>query len=86
MIAIAWGTVASGVIIALPLMESWATIKMVVLGMFTNDRLMAKMEEIDVKLQTIISAMPDVERMRLLETDKAGNKQASEIQLEVVSH
>ncbi|XP_047966802.1 urea-proton symporter DUR3 [Salvia hispanica] len=85
-IAIAWGTVASGVIIALPLMESWATIKMVVLGMFTNDRLMAKMEEIDVKLQTIISAMPDVERMRLLETDKAGNKQASEIQLEVVSH
>ncbi|KAG6387822.1 hypothetical protein SASPL_153016 [Salvia splendens] len=86
-IAIGWGTVASGVIIALPLMESWTTIKMVVLGMFTNDRLMAKMEEIDVKLQTILSAIPDVERMRLLETDKAaGNKQASEIQLEVVSH
>ncbi|KAG6409769.1 hypothetical protein SASPL_127811 [Salvia splendens] len=84
-IAIGWGTVASGVIIALPLMESWATIKMVVLGMFTNDRLMAKMEEIDVKLQTIISTIPDVERMRLLETDKAaGNKHASQIQLEVV--
>ncbi|KAL1552681.1 urea active transporter [Salvia divinorum] len=83
-IAIGWGTVASGVIIALPMMESWATIKMVVLGMVTNDRLMAKMEEIDAKLQTIISATPDVERMRLLGTDKAGNKQASEIQLEVV--
>ncbi|XP_057786662.1 urea-proton symporter DUR3 [Salvia miltiorrhiza] len=80
-IAIAWGTVASGVIIALPLMESWATIKTVVLGMFTNDRLMAKMEELDVKLQTIISAIPDVEKMRLLETDK---KHTSEIQVEVV--
>lgn len=84
MIAIAWGTVASGVIIALPLMESWATIKIVLLGMFTNDRMMAKMDEMDMKLQTIISAMPDVERMRLLETDKAGKKQTSEIQVEVV--
>ncbi|KAJ8747160.1 hypothetical protein K2173_004594 [Erythroxylum novogranatense] len=38
-IAIAWGTVGSIVIIALPLIESWETINSVFLGMFTNDRL-----------------------------------------------
>ncbi|KAH6812201.1 urea-proton symporter DEGRADATION OF UREA 3 [Perilla frutescens var. frutescens] len=54
-IAIAWGTVTSAVIISLPLIESWETIRDVLLGMFTNDRLMEKMEEINLKLQTIMS-------------------------------
>ncbi|KAH6782862.1 urea-proton symporter DEGRADATION OF UREA 3 [Perilla frutescens var. hirtella] len=54
-ITIAWGTVASTVIISLPLIESSETIRDVLLGMFTNDRLMEKMEEINLKLQTIMS-------------------------------
>ncbi|KAI3468530.1 hypothetical protein Pfo_025193 [Paulownia fortunei] len=83
-IAIAWGTIASAVIIALPLMESWETIQSVLLGMFTNDRLMEKMEELNFKLQTIISAMPEVERTYLLEKEKAKKKEASEIEVQIV--
>ncbi|KAH6786652.1 urea-proton symporter DEGRADATION OF UREA 3 [Perilla frutescens var. hirtella] len=54
-IAIAWGTVASAIIISLPLIESWETIRDVLLGMFTNDKLIEKMEEINLKLQAIMS-------------------------------
>lgn len=84
MIAIAWGTVASAVIIALPLMESWETIESVLLGMFTNDRVMEKMEEMDSKLQTIISSISETERARLLEENKDGKKQTSEIEVQVL--
>nr|AGS56986.1 solute:sodium symporter [Salicornia europaea] len=35
-IAIAWGTIGSIVIIAMPIVESWDTIGMVLLGIFTN--------------------------------------------------
>ncbi|GFP81516.1 urea-proton symporter dur3 [Phtheirospermum japonicum] len=83
-IAIAWGTIGSAVIIALPLLESWETIQNVLLGMFTNDRLMGKMEELDLKMQTIISAMPEIERIYLLEKEKAKNKEASEIEAQIV--
>lgn len=71
MIAIAWGSVGSAVIIVLPLMESWETIKSVIMGMFTNDRLMEKVEELNLKLQTIIQAIPEAERLYLLEKGKA---------------
>ncbi|KAK4389118.1 Urea-proton symporter DUR3 [Sesamum angolense] len=73
-IAIAWGTIGSAVIIVLPLVESWETIQNVLLGMFTNDRLIEKMEELNFKLQTIISAMPEAERIYLLEKEKAKKK------------
>lgn len=83
-IAIAWGTVGSAVIIALPLMESWETIESVLLGMFTNDRVMEKMEEMNGKLETIISSIPETERTRLLEADKDGKKQTSEIEVQIL--
>lgn len=70
-IATAWGTIGSAVIIALPLMESWETIQNVLLGMFTNDRLMKSVDEINLKLNSIMLAMPEAERMYLLETSKA---------------
>ncbi|GAB2272961.1 urea active transporter [Dionaea muscipula] len=70
-VAIAWGTVGSAVIIALPLMESWSTIRSIFAGMLTNDRLMEKMEEINTKLQMIMLAIPDAERLCLLEKDTA---------------
>nr|AZL41241.1 high affinity plasma membrane urea transporter [Ceanothus thyrsiflorus] len=77
-IAIAWGTIGSAVIIALPLIESWETIKNVLLGMFTNDRLMEKVEEMKFKLHTIMSAIPEAERIYLLEKEKAKKKEAFE--------
>ncbi|XP_021279277.1 urea-proton symporter DUR3-like [Herrania umbratica] len=70
-IAIAWGTIGSAVIIALPLIESWETIKSVCVGMFTNDRLMEKVEEMNFKLNSIMLAIPEAEKAYLLEKDKA---------------
>lgn len=77
-IAIAWGTIGSAVIIALPLMESWKTIESVILGMFTNDRLMEKIDELNLKLHTIMLSVPDAERLYLLEKEKAKKKEASQ--------
>ncbi|KAL5577407.1 hypothetical protein UlMin_019106 [Ulmus minor] len=79
-IAVAWGTIGSLVIIALPLIESWGTIKSVFLGMFTNDRLIEKVEELNMKLHTIMLAIPEAERIYLLEKEKAKKKEASEYQ------
>ncbi|BFG30786.1 hypothetical protein CerSpe_170600 [Prunus speciosa] len=77
-IAIAWGTIGSIAIIALPIVESWETIKSVILGMFTNDRLMEKVEEMNLRLHTIMLAIPESEKIYLLEKEKAKRKEASE--------
>ncbi|GKU95941.1 hypothetical protein SLEP1_g9238 [Rubroshorea leprosula] len=79
-ISVAWGTIGSAVIIALPLVESWEIINDVCLGMFTNDRLMEKVEELNFKLNSIILAIPEAERMYLLEKEKAKKEEASERQ------
>ena len=70
-VAIAWGTIGSVVIIALPIIESWKTIENVCVGMFTNDRLMEKVEEMNFKLNSIMLAIPEVEKAYLLEKEKA---------------
>ncbi|KAM3322568.1 urea-proton symporter DUR3 [Capsicum chacoense] len=77
-ICIAWGTVGSAVIIALPLMESWTTIQSVLNGMFTNDRVMQKLEDLNSKLNAFVVAMPEVERVYLLEKERSKKKEASE--------
>ncbi|KAJ6327025.1 hypothetical protein OIU78_014000 [Salix suchowensis] len=77
-IAIVWGTVGSAVIIALPLMESWETIQSVCLGMFTNDRLMEKVEEMNIRLHTILLAIPEAESIYFLEKEKAKKKEETE--------
>ncbi|KAF8378976.1 hypothetical protein HHK36_028402 [Tetracentron sinense] len=84
-IAIAWGTIGSAVIIALPLIESWETIQKVFLGMFTNDRLMEKIEEINFKMHTIMVSIPEAERVYLLEKEKAKRRQALEQKDQIVS-
>ncbi|KNA22314.1 hypothetical protein SOVF_035540 [Spinacia oleracea] len=61
-IAIAWGTIGSAIIIAMPLMESWKTIQSVLSGMFTDDRLLERIEELNSKMNTIIQAIPEAER------------------------
>lgn len=48
--------------------------------MFTNDLLMERVEEINIKLQTIMLAIPEAENMYLLEKEKAKNKEATEKQ------
>ncbi|CAL5359374.1 unnamed protein product [Camellia sinensis] len=83
-IAIAWGTIGSAVIIVLPLTESWQTIQSVILGMFTNDRLMEKVEELNLKLNTIMLAIPEAERLYLLEKGKAKKNEASEPDAHIV--
>ncbi|KAI9125347.1 hypothetical protein K1719_003963 [Acacia pycnantha] len=77
-VAIGWGTIGSAVIIALPIIESWETIHSVIMGMFTNDRLVEKVEELNFKLQTIIHAIPEAERLYFLEKEKAKKAEASE--------
>jgi hypothetical protein len=76
-IAMAWGTIGSAVIIVLPLIESWGTIQSVVLAMFTNDKLMEKVEEMNLKLHTIMLAIPEAEKIYLLEKEKAKRIEAS---------
>ena len=83
-IAVAWGTIGSAVIIALPLVESWETLKSVFLGMFTNDRLMEKVEDLNFKLNSIILSMPEAEKIYLLEKEKAKKKKALEQYPDVV--
>ncbi|GMQ03943.1 hypothetical protein CsSME_00049545 [Camellia sinensis var. sinensis] len=83
-IAIAWGTIGSAVIIVLPLTESWQTIQSVIFGMFTNDRLMEKVEELNLKLNTIMLAIPEAERIYLLEKGKAKKNEASEPDAHIV--
>ncbi|KAJ0112861.1 hypothetical protein Patl1_02612 [Pistacia atlantica] len=73
-VAIAWGTIGSAVIIALPLIESWETIQSVCLGLFTNDRLMEKVEEMNLKLHMIMLAVPEAEQNYLLQKEKTKNK------------
>ncbi|GMQ03922.1 hypothetical protein CsSME_00049529 [Camellia sinensis var. sinensis] len=77
-IAITWSTIGPAVIIVFPLTECWQTIQSVILGMFTNDRLMEKVEELNLKLHTIMLAIPEAERNYLVEKGKAKKNEASE--------
>lgn len=77
-ITIAWGTIGSAVIIILPLTESWETIKNVCIGMFTNDILMEKVEEMNFRLRAIMAVMPEAEQAYLLEKEKAKKLEARE--------
>ncbi|XP_076894897.1 urea-proton symporter DUR3-like [Bidens hawaiensis] len=76
-VAIAWGTIGSAVIIVLPLAESWQTIQSVMIGMFTNDKLIEKIDELNLKLETIIKAVPDAERIYQLEKGKMKKDETS---------
>ncbi|GAQ85757.1 solute:sodium symporters [Klebsormidium nitens] len=60
-IVLAWGTIASVVIIVLPLYESWAGISLVLSGLFTSDVLYKKVEDLDAKIDAIIRSNPSYE-------------------------
>lgn len=51
--------------------------------MFTSDRLMEKVEEMNFKLHCIMSTIPEAEKIYLLEREKAKKKEVFE--QEVVS-
>uniref|UniRef100_A0A0D9XMY9 Urea-proton symporter DUR3 n=1 Tax=Leersia perrieri TaxID=77586 RepID=A0A0D9XMY9_9ORYZ len=61
-VAIAWGTVGSAVIILLPLVESWATITKVCAGMFTNDAVYERLDDVNLRLRAIMGTMPEAEK------------------------
>lgn len=69
-VSVAWGTIGSIVIIGLPLIESWDTIKNVCMGMFTNDMLMNKLDDLNHRLRALTMAIPEAERIYLLEVEK----------------
>lgn len=77
-IAVAWGTIGSAVIVALPLYESWETIQSVFHGMFTNDRLVEKIDELNLRMHAIMLSMPEAEQIYLLEKGKAKKHDALE--------
>ncbi|XP_043697464.1 urea-proton symporter DUR3-like [Telopea speciosissima] len=79
-IAIAWGTIGSIVIIALPLFESRETIKNVLIGIFTSAILNEKIEETNAKIR----AVPETEQIHL-EKDKAKKQEKLEQQTHSVS-
>jgi len=54
-IALAWGTVATAVIILLPVYESWDSISIVLKGMFTNDDVHMRMDIIEGKLDSLLA-------------------------------
>ncbi|KAL7168364.1 hypothetical protein ACSBR2_038745 [Camellia fascicularis] len=83
-IAIAWDTIGSSIIIVFPLIESWQTIQSVILGMFPNDRLMEKIEELNLKLNTIMLTITEAERIYLLEKGKAKKNEESEPDAHIV--
>nr|GEU90267.1 urea-proton symporter DUR3 [Tanacetum cinerariifolium] len=47
--------------------------------MFTNDKLINKIDELNLKMETIIKAVPDAERIYLLEKGKMKKNETSEI-------
>jgi len=77
-IAIVWGTVGSAVIIILPLYESWDTIAFICMGLFTSDILYERLEDISSRIKAIMSAMPESERLYLLEKEKHKRHEANE--------
>ncbi|CAM6043829.1 unnamed protein product [Sphagnum compactum] len=77
-IAIIWGTVGSAVIILLPLYESWATLKLVFLGMFTSDIVYEKLDDISFRIKSIMKTMPEAERLYYLEKEQAKRDEAEE--------
>ncbi|KAL3689745.1 hypothetical protein R1sor_016054 [Riccia sorocarpa] len=73
-IAIVWGTVGSVVIIVLPLYESYETILEILNGMFTDDILLGRIDQLDTKLDAIIKTNPEAERAYLLQRKPAKAK------------
>ncbi|KAL8141732.1 hypothetical protein V2J09_014764 [Rumex salicifolius] len=83
-IAIAWGTIGSVVIIVLPITESWGTIQHILSGMFTNDKVMKRLEEINSKLHSLILAVPEAEKLYLMEKENARKKDLVDEQHEFI--
>nr|ATG71179.1 ATDUR3 [Cupressus duclouxiana] len=75
-ISIAWGSIASLVIIILPLIESRETIGMVLLGMLTNDTVVERLDEINSRLTALMQAMPEAERLYLLDKGRIKKEEA----------
>eukprot|EP00249_Psilotum_nudum_P017269 c26242_g1_i1 orf=339-2477(+) len=81
-IAIAWGTIGSLVIILLPLVESWKTIQLVISGLFTNDLVIERLEVINMQLHAIIQSMPEAQQRYLLDKERSKKREAAIFELE----
>ncbi|GAQ82640.1 Urea transporter [Klebsormidium nitens] len=61
-IVLGWGTIASVVIIVLPVYESWGGISIVLSGLFTSDIMYKKIEALDAKIDAILRSNPEYEK------------------------
>jgi hypothetical protein len=77
-IAIIWGTVGSLVIILLPLYESWETIRFILSGMFTNEILYDKIDDISTRVRLIMKSIPEAERLYYQEKEQHKKDEATE--------
>jgi urea-proton symporter len=55
----------------MPLVESWDTIQTVCVGLFTNQMLFSKLDQMELRLKAIMGAIPEAEKLYLLEKEKA---------------
>ena len=60
-IAVAWGILATAVIIFLPLWESQEGIKLVLRGLLTNDDVHLRLDSIEAKLEKVLGSGPEPE-------------------------
>eukprot|EP00850_Spirogloea_muscicola_P004680 SM000020S06030 [mRNA] locus=s20:509810:514323:- [translate_table: standard] len=69
-IAIAWGTIGSIIIVTLPLYESYDLILDVLEGLFTNHAFYKSMDDMGLKVQAILASNPTAEQAYLLEKER----------------
>lgn len=83
-IAVAWGTIGSLVIILMPLIESWQTLKMIMLGMFTNIETIRTLEDMNLKFHAIFKSVPEAEQIYLLQKGQLKKKDDEKYSSDVV--
>ncbi|CAI5528189.1 unnamed protein product [Closterium sp. Naga37s-1] len=69
-ISIVWGFIGSAIIILLPLYESWADLCLVANGMFTNDLILEKVDDVGLKVTALMSTNQDAEKHYLLHKEQ----------------
>ncbi|MCO5592213.1 hypothetical protein L7F22_046211 [Adiantum nelumboides] len=82
-IAILWGTIGSAVIIFLPLYESWESIRIILLALFTSYEMKQCLDDMNLKLHALVHSMPEAERLYLLRKGEMKKKDAEVLEREM---
>ncbi|KAI5057012.1 hypothetical protein GOP47_0028830 [Adiantum capillus-veneris] len=82
-IAILWGTIGSVIIILLPIYESWESIGIILLCLFTSYEMKKCLEDMNSKLHALVYSMPEAERLYLLQKGEIKKKDAKVHETEI---